>query len=426
MTKQLKTIDDLKPAKYNPRSIKADAAEALGESIKAFGDISGIVWNQRTGNLVAGHQRVDAIRKAGGQLIEKDGAAQLVVQDGKRFAVRVVDWDVGTEKAANITANNPHIAGVFTTDVDALLREVQGTIGEEQFGALALDDLLEEVEASMPKGAADVEQDEVPEPPANPVTKPGDVWVLGDHTVVCGDCREVTYQEYDLLVTDPPYGVSYADKNSFLNAVDEGNRNQSEIAGDHMAPEQMSDLWLAAFSAVRNGAKPGASYYITGPQGGDLLLLLLALKAADFPLRHMLIWAKNNHVLGRADYNYKHEPILYGWVKGSHRWVGEGGEETSLWQVDKPHSSKEHPTMKPVALFAKAIGNSCQRGGLVADPFLGSGTTLIAAENLGRRCFGVEIEPKYVDVVCGRWAKLTGGDPVRKSDGAKFRSLCDV
>lgn len=213
-------------------------------------------------------------------------------------------------------------------------------------------------------------------------------------------------KKYDLLVSDPPYGVSLADKNQFLNAIDEGNRVQTPIAGDHQTPEAMSLFWKTKFSAVRKFASPGAAYYVTGPQGGDLLLLLLlALRESGFPLRHMLIWAKNNHVLGRCDYHYKHEPIIYGWVEGSHAFHGGHGE-TSLWEIDKPHTSEFHPTMKPIELFARAIRNSTSPDQIIADPFIGSGTAMLAAEQLGRVCYSADLDPAYAAVTLERMTAL--------------------
>lgn len=264
-----------------------------------------------------------------------------------------------------------------------------------------------------------VVEDEVPEPPKVAITKPGDLWELGEHWLLCGDCKGAGLQamegRYDLLVTDPPYGVDYSSKNDFLNALDKGNRNQSPIENDSKKPEEMFGFWKESFAAIRSWANDGASYYVTGPQGGDLLLLLLqALSQAGFPLRHMLIWAKNNHVLGRSDYNYKHEPIIYGWVEGAHRFVGPSNE-VSLWEIAKPQESKEHPTMKPVALYARAIRNSSAEGQWVCDPFAGSGTAVVASAQLNRRCYAIEIEPKYCDVIIERWEKLTGGKAKRAS-----------
>ncbi len=259
-----------------------------------------------------------------------------------------------------------------------------------------------------------VDPDAVPPLPEKPKSKLGEVYELGPHRLMCGDATKRADlallfgdDHANLLVTDPPYGVSYAAKNEFLNTYDKGNHIQSEIEGDQGTPEEMSVFWRAAFTAVRPFLAPGAGYYVTGPQGGDLLLLLLlALRESEFPLRHMLVWAKNNHVLGRSDYHYQHEPIIYGWVKGPHRFHGPPGE-TSLWEIDRPFASKLHPTAKPVELFARAIRNSSKRGDIVADPFAGSGTSVIAAEQTGRRAYVCEIDPAYCDVCRTRWAEFT-------------------
>jgi DNA modification methylase len=151
----------------------------------------------------------------------------------------------------------------------------------------------------------------------------------------------------------------------------------------------------------------GANYYIHAMQGGDLMMMLMqAILNANLLLKHMLIWVKNNHVLGRLDYHYKHEPILYGWKEGSHKFYGKN--QTSVWEVNKPHQSKLHPTMKPVELAERAMLNSSQEGDIVLDPFAGAGYSLIAAEKLRRVWHGIELDPKYVDVIVKRWENYTG------------------
>lgn len=235
------------------------------------------------------------------------------------------------------------------------------------------------------------------------------------HKLACGDCREeaplaavMGDEQYHLLITDPPYGVSYGAKNEFLNAIARGNLIQTPIVGDQESPEDMSAFWLAAFKTVRQYARPGASYYTTGPQVGDLLLLLLALRDSGFPLRHMLIWAKNNHVLGRSDYHYKHEPIIYGWVEGAgHHFYGGAGE-TSLWEIDKPFRSDLHPTTKPLELYERAIRNSSQPGEIVLDPFAGSGTVLVGCERWGRRGRAIDVAPSYCAVALQRMQDACG------------------
>ena len=250
----------------------------------------------------------------------------------------------------------------------------------------------------------------------------GEVFELGDHRLMCGDATSeedmkalLCEEQVELLCTDPPYGVSYASKNQFLNARDKGNRIQTPIENDHMSEEETAALWMGAFSRACDAMKPGASYYVTGPQGGDLMLMLLtSLRDSGLRIKHTLIWAKNNHVLGRCDYHYKHEPILYGWKEGAgHKFHGGKGE-TSLWEISRPNASSLHPTTKPVALMERAIANSTLTGEAVLDPFLGSGTTLIAAARLKRRCYGLEISPAYCDVIrrrWTRWARENGAEP---------------
>lgn len=257
----------------------------------------------------------------------------------------------------------------------------------------------------------------------------GDLWRLGEHRLFCGDARRendlqmlMGAERWSVMVTDPPYGVNYAGKNDFLNTIDKGNRIQTAITGDHQEPAEMERLWTAALERARAFAASGASYYITGPQGGELLLLLMrSIQASRFLLKHNLIWAKNNHVLGRCDYNYKHEPILFGWTdKGQHKFYGPAGE-VSLWEVDRSAVSKLHPTMKPAWLFARAIRNSSEVGEVVLDPFLGSGTAIIAAEQMGRRCFALEIEPVYCDVALARWEKFAGREAARMGGRRRCR-----
>lgn len=245
--------------------------------------------------------------------------------------------------------------------------------------------------------------------------KRGDIWQLGKHRIMCGDSTVLTDVErlmdgnkIDMVFADPPYGVSYASKNEFLNNHDKGNRVQTPIENDHLNLEQTGRLWADTFSIWSSFLSDYSSYYIASPQGGDLfLMMMMMMNENGFPLRHCLIWAKNNHVLGRCDYNYKHEPILFGWAK-KHRFYGNGSMKTSVWDVAKPLKNDLHPTMKPVELIENAILNSTLHKELVADMFLGSGSTLIACEKTGRVCYGMELSEKYSDTILKRWEDYTG------------------
>ena len=391
-------VSDLVPFEGNPRQITTENLDRLEQGIDEFGMVQPIIWNTRTKQVVGGHQRLAVLKR----------------KEVKETWVIEVDMDEEREAALNIALNNPRLMGEFDLPGLASILEQFGGIESNDFGGIAgfdhdeVRDLLGNLEPDKPP-TDDV--DEVVED-VQLIIKLGDVVELGDHRVVCGDAAEVIGmamdgEKYQLIVTDPPYGVSYADKNEFLNAIDKGNRIQDPIEFDHQTPEEMEKLWTAVFSACRKYAEAGASYYSTGPQGGDLLLLLLhSLRNSGFPLRHTLIWAKNVHVLGRSDYNYKHEPIIFGWVEGTH-YFNTDHTETSLWEIPKPSSSKLHPTMKPIELCARAIRNSSRVGDTVLDPFLGSGSTLLAAEHLKRKCYGIEIDPKYVQVIIQRWLEYT-------------------
>jgi DNA modification methylase len=391
---------DPKELRKNPdnwRTHPKNQAAALEGVLNEVGWIQDVIVNERTGNMIDGHLRVEL----------------AVKHKEPTIPVKYVDLSEEEEKKAILTFDP--IGAMAEADkalLDGLMKQVSS---DSEAVSEMLDALAKEV--GIPCRDANEVADDNYEPPAEIETdiKPGDIILLGSHRLMCGDStsaedvgRLMDGKKADLLLTDPPYGVSYASKNEFLNALDKGNRVQTAIENDHKKPEEMSAFWVAAFTTVREHMRPGASYYVTaGPQGGDLLLLLLALKEGGFPLRHMLIWAKNNHVLGRSDYHYKHEPIFYGWVEGAHTFYG-GPSETSLWTIDKPHKSELHPTMKPIPLFAKAIVNSTKSGETVLDPFLGSGTTLIACEQLGRTCYGMEISPQYCQVIIDRWEKFTG------------------
>ena len=241
-----------------------------------------------------------------------------------------------------------------------------------------------------------------------PETKLGDIWQLGQHRIVCADCsdersikRLMEDKKADMVFTDPPYGVNYSDKNRFFESVGKAcNSVQEPILGDDI--KDYYEFYKNAIATLP--LNETNSIYIT-IAGQQLLSLLQAIKDLDFHLGQILVWVKNNHILGRTDYANKHELILYCW-KGKHEFYGDF--DTTTWEIDRPLSSKLHPTMKPIELIAKAIRNSSKQESIVFDPFLGSGSTLIACEQTNRICYGVEIDPHYCDVVVKRYEQFTG------------------
>lgn len=252
----------------------------------------------------------------------------------------------------------------------------------------------------------------------------GDIWLLGEHRLMCGDSTDadcvaklMNGEKADMVFTDPPYGVSYTEKNEYLNSLGKPMSCPKAIENDSKTPEEMYDFWRKAFELIYEHTNKKMAYYITAPQGGDLLLLLLLLQAvrdAGFALKHQLIWNKNNHVLGRCDYNYKHEPIIYGWkIKGTHSFEGNGKFKTSVWDIPKPQRNDLHPTMKPIELISECLKDNSRKGDLVIDLFGGSGSTLIACEELNRKCNMMEYDAHYCDVILARWEKMTGEKAVK-------------
>jgi DNA modification methylase len=255
--------------------------------------------------------------------------------------------------------------------------------------------------------------DTVPNVPSEPVSKPGDLWHLGPHRILCGDATDTAAVEAmlaedlaDCMWTDPPYGVEYVGK----------TKNALTISNDSSG--SLPELLAGAFAVATVALQPAAPVYIAHPPGALSLLFAAAIQNAGWSLRQQLVWVKDSLVLGHNDYHYRHEPIWMAYTDGGKGRRGRGGNnwhgdntQTSVFEIPKPSRSEDHPTMKPVELVATMITNSCPQGGLVYDPFGGSGTTLIAAHTLNMRAALVELDPRYVDVVCRRYQGFTGEPP---------------
>lgn len=218
-----------------------------------------------------------------------------------------------------------------------------------------------------------------------------------------------------MVFTDPPYGVSIGDKNKMLNSVQRAGRCTENIKGDTLETNELYELLLKCFTALREHCAEDCAYYVTAPQGGDIgLMMMTMMRDAGLEVRHNLIWEKSSATfsMGRLDYDYKHEPIFYTWTK-KHNFYGKGECKNTVWQFPKPRKCDLHPTMKPVELVAECMLNSSLPGDPVCDIFGGSGTTMIAAEQLGRKCYMMELDPHYCDVIIDRWEKMTGKKAVK-------------
>lgn len=249
----------------------------------------------------------------------------------------------------------------------------------------------------------------------------GDIWSLGEYRLMCGDSTDeaainslMDGDKADMVFTDPPYGVSIGDKNAALNSIQPSGRCCKNIENDTLSADELYPILVKAMTNARLSCKEDACYFVTSPQGGELGLMMMMMKDAGLPVRHMLIWEKNSATfsLGRLDYDYQHEPIFYTWTKKHHNYR-KGQYRTTIWKYDKPRKCDLHPTMKPVELVANCLNDATKAGDIVLDVFGGSGTTMVACEQLGRRARLMELDPHYCDVILARWEKLTGKHAVK-------------
>ena len=386
-------IGDLRPDPFNPRRISDAELEALTRSIQEFGLIDPIVARREDRTVIGGHQRLVAARRLGLETVP----------------VIYVDLPPERAKLLNLALNK--ISGDWDQELLArLLADLQQApdidVGLSGFAEDEIAKLLKSLDAREKRGRPETFDLEaaLEAARADPGVQRGDIWQLGDHRVICGDsadsgdvARLMAGQQASLMVTDPPYGVAYETEGNNPRWRKRGR----PIANDDLGKDQAA-FWTAAFSPwpLEGDA------YVFSPSGPLIQTLCESIKAAGIEHHQWLIWLKSRLVPSRGHYHYRHEHIFYGW-RGRSSYNGSRTEDSS-WEADKPSRSPEHPTMKPVALVERAITNSSRSGDVTLDPFLGSGTTMIAAERLGRRCYGMEIEPRYVDVAVRRWEEFTG------------------
>ena len=405
---------DLKPFARNSRTHSPEQVAQLAASIREFGFTNPVLIDKNNG-IVAGHGRASAAQSLGLVSVPCLRLESLTEAQIRAYVI-----------ADNRLAEN---AG---WDRDILAAELRGLLDEGFDASLTgwdgddLDELLAIADAT-PEG--ETPADQVPEPLPQAVSRTGDVWVMGRHRLVCGDSTAaapfavlMAGEMADMVFTDPPYGVNYQD--SILDGPGKTRSNQTrvrhDIANDALNDEQQKAFWLGAFRQIHAVLKPGGAYYVCSPQGGRMMMMMMMMQEAGLPQRHEIIWRKNRFVLGRADYHYQHEPILYGWKEGAgHNWYG-GRDKCSVWDVPAPQKSDLHPTMKPVDLIEIALANNSKAGDIVLDAFGGSGSTLIACERTGRGCRMVELDAHYCDVIVRRWQQFTGQLAHLFSTGAAF------
>jgi DNA modification methylase len=401
-------VAKMQPATYNPRKdLKPGdvAYEKIKRSLNDFGYVDPVIWNEATGNIVGGHQRY--------KVLVSEGATEI-------DCVVVHIENPNDEKALNIALNKavgewePKALADLLTD----LQQNGYDLGATAFDAAEIDDLFSQVhdkeskEDNFDTDAALKEE---------PFVKPGDLWLLGRHRMLCGDATNSTDIDTlmggvkaNLILTDPPYNVSYESAGGM------------KIQNDNMGDSQFFQFLLSTFKNMASHCVEGASVYVFHADT-EGLNFRKAFKEAGFHISGVCIWVKNSLVLGRSPYQWQHEPILFGWLpNGSHKWFSDRKQST-IWNFDKPQKSADHPTTKPIPLLAYPIKNSSAPNGIVLDLFGGSGSTLIACEQADRLCFTSEIDPIYASVIVKRYVNLKGssGD-VSVTRSGEILQYCDI
>lgn len=385
-------ISKLNPAKYNPRKdLKPGDTEyeKLKRSMSEFGYVEPIIWNKRTGNIVGGHQRYKILKDM------KYKEAECVI----------VDLDDNREKALNVALNK--ISGEFDIPLlTDLLKDLSANdfdVSLTGFDENEISDLFSDANA---KEGKDDDYDVNKALEESAFVKQGDLWQIGKHRMLCGDATNLEDlnklmgdKKANLIVTDPPYNVNFESASGL------------KIKNDKQTSEKFYDFLLSAFKNISEHLAEGGSAYIFHADT-EGLNFRKAFIDAGFHLSGVCIWAKNSFVMGRSPYQWGHEPILYGWLKtGKHKWYA-GRAESTIWHYDKPKKNGEHPTMKPISLLCYPIKNSSAVNSIVLDTFAGSGSTLMACQQMDRICYCMEIDPKYASVIIRRYVDSYGDENV--------------
>lgn len=396
-------VAKLIPYARNARTHSDEQVAQIAASIAEFGFTNPILTGA-DGVIVAGHGRLAAAQKLAMAMVPVVVLEHL--SPTQRRALVIADNRIAENAGWDETMLRVEMEALQLDDFDMSLTGFDADALAELMAGGGGDDL------------GNTDDDDVPEVLETAISRTGDVWLLGPHRLLCGDSTlEESYaqllqgEEVDMVFTDPPYNVNYAN-----TAKDKMRGKNRAILNDNLG-DGFYDFLLAALTPTVANCR-GAIY--VAMSSSELDLLQSAFREAGGKWSTFVIWAKNTFTMGRSDYQRQYEPILYGWPEGGkHHWCGDR-DQSDVWQIKKPHKNDLHPTMKPVELVERAIRNSSRPGNSVMDPFGGSGTTLIAAEKTGRVGRMIELDPKYVDVIVRRWQDWTGKQATRESDGVAF------
>ena len=389
---QTLSVDALRPAAYNPRKklkVGDKEYEKIKSSIQEFGYVEPIIVNFDM-TVIGGHQRLTVLKDLGYTEVQ---CVVVHIEDETKV------------KALNIALNK--ITGVWNEQLLAdLIVDLQTAEFNTDFTGFEAPEIEQLFSKVHNKDVKEDDFDVDAELRKPTISRSGDVWLLGRHRLICGDstlpeiyATLMNGNRANLVVTDPPYNVNVQE-------------TAGKIPNDNMPDEDFYKFLFAAFTNMEQSMEQDASIYVFHADTKGLIFRQ-AFHDAGFYLSGCCIWKKNALVLGRSPYQWQHEPCLFGWkVGGKHQWYSDR-KQTTIWEYDRPKASKDHPTMKPVALMAYPIQNSSMSNCIVLDPFLGSGSTLMACEETGRICYGIELDPKFADVIVKRYVEAVGsGDGV--------------
>jgi DNA modification methylase len=372
----MRGVDTIRPYPENAKKHSSKQIHQVADSIKEFGFNQPVVVD-KDGVIIVGHGRFAAAQVLGMTEVPTIVAEDLTEEQAKAYRL-----------ADNKLNESPWDMKLVIPELKSLSAPMLDLTG-------------------FPKGLvieSEPEDDNIPSVDIPPTCQVGDLYQLGEHRLYVGDSTLVEAAETlfgeqlaDMIFTDPPYNVDYVGK----------TKDALTIENDHKSEADFLSFLQSAFGIMAAFSKRGGVAYICHADSSGHLFRQ-AFRDAGFLLKQCLIWNKNSMVLGRQDYHWKHEPILYGWKDGaSHTWYGTRSE-TTVWDIPRPSKSEQHPTMKPVELVQRALENSSKDGDIVFDPFLGSGSTLIACQKTGRRCFGFELDPRYADRIVQRYCEYVG------------------
>lgn len=399
----MNNISDLRFDDKNMNAHTEYGMSLLEKSLRENGAGRSILID-KDNNIIAGNGIIEAAGNIGLedlQIVETDGT--------KIVAVKRTDIALDSEQGRTMALADNATASADLEWDKSNIEEVS-----EQFG-IDPGDWISDWDAQAEQ---EVEEDEAPEVNESEPAKSelGKVYRLGEHRLMCGDSTDagsvailMDGQKADMVFTDPPYNVAIGDKNKAINALTGSKSIERNLEGDTFKTDEEAGekLWLPAFKNMLANSNDNCSIYVTMPQGGTHMMMMMMMDKAGWQVKHELIWVKNSPTfsMGRLDYDYQHEPICFGWNKG-HKKIGKGRFTKSIWEIDKPRKDGDHPTMKPIELIANALENSSESKDKILDLFGGSGSTLIACEQLGRKCYMMELDPKYCDVIRKRYWKL--------------------